>query len=71
MTTTPTDIVERAFAQAWTDFLDCNPDDLNSPEELPDHALMTGAQFEQWGRQALEDVARELSDLLAKHGGRP
>lgn len=26
---------------AWTDFLDANPDDVNSPEEYPDHALIT------------------------------
>jgi hypothetical protein len=29
---------------AWTDFLDANPDDVTSPEEYPDHALVT---FEQ------------------------
>lgn len=33
-----------ALLNAWTDFLDANPDDLTSPSDLPDHALVT---FEQ------------------------
>lgn len=30
---------------AWTDFLDANPDDVTSPEEYPDHALVTFKQM--------------------------
>lgn len=44
-----TRIDEKALAAvletAWTDFLDANPDDLTSPEDLPNHALMTCQQF--------------------------
>lgn len=38
-------VTEARLQEAWTDFLNANPDDLTSPEELPDHALMTGQQF--------------------------
>lgn len=33
------------LAASWTGFLDANPDDLTSPEELPDHALVTCDQM--------------------------
>lgn len=46
----------KALEAAWTDFLDANPDDLTSPEDLPDHALMT---FEQFARYALAALASE------------
>lgn len=36
----------KAFlVEAWTDFLDVNPDDLTSPDDLPDHALVTFDQM--------------------------
>jgi hypothetical protein len=34
----------RSLEVVWTHFLDANPDDLTSPDEYPDHALVT---FEQ------------------------
>lgn len=37
--------MRKALEKAWTDFLDANPDDLNSPEEYPDHALVTCDQM--------------------------
>src|SRR5690606_9329880 len=46
------DLIER-LAKSWTDFLDANPDGLTSPEDLPDHALMTGDQFVAFARAAL------------------
>ena len=42
------ELIERlrpALETAWTDFLDANPDDLTSPEEWPDHALVTFDQM--------------------------
>ena len=50
--------LREALTSTWTDFLDANPDDLTSPEDLPDHALMTGQQFEDW---AIEAFRRALS----------
>lgn len=41
-----------ALTKAWTDFLDANPDDLTSPDDLPNHALMTGDQFVQYASAA-------------------
>lgn len=46
--------LKRALVASWTDFLDANPDDLTSPEDLPDHALMTGDQFVQCATAAFE-----------------
>lgn len=34
-----------ALTNIWRDFLEANPDDLTSPEDLPDHALVTFDQF--------------------------
>lgn len=48
------DIFKAELPCVWTDFLDANPDDLTSPEYLPDHALMTGEQFEYWAMEAFE-----------------
>lgn len=54
------DDIEKHFKAAlpgiWTDFLDANPDDLTSPEDLPDHALMTGEQFEKFAMLALDEA---------------
>ena len=49
--------LREALGKAWTNFLDANPDDLNSPEDLPDHALMTGEQFEDWAMEAIASAA--------------
>jgi hypothetical protein len=49
--------VERVLSDVWTDFLDANPDDLTSPEELPDHALMTGKQFVHWATEGMARLA--------------
>ena len=53
MTSPNAGLVERRLERAWTDFLDANPDDLTSPEELPDHALMTCDQFVQYAIASL------------------
>ena len=37
--------LEAELRAAWMNFLDANPDDLTSPADLPDHALMTCDQF--------------------------
>lgn len=52
-----TDVLGEALRIAWTNFLDANPDDLTSPEDLPDHALMTGEQFEHWALEAFASQA--------------
>jgi hypothetical protein len=36
---------EKALLAEWTDFLTANPDDITSPEEYPDHALVTFDQM--------------------------
>lgn len=41
----PSTSLTDALVSAWTDFLDANPDDLTSPEDLPDHALVTCDQM--------------------------
>ena len=46
--------VEKALLAEWTDFLTANPDDINSPEEYPDHALITYDQMLGMVRAALE-----------------
>lgn len=53
------ELVAEALPGVWTDFLDANPDDLTSPENLPDHALMTGTQFEEWALEAFVRAALE------------
>jgi hypothetical protein len=50
---TPSSDVADSLRQAWSDFCDNNPDDLTSPEDLPDHALMTCDQFVQYATHAL------------------
>lgn len=48
ITTPDTDrvaVLRPALERAWVDFLDANPDDLTSPEDLPDHALVTCEQM--------------------------
>lgn len=47
---------ERLMA-SWTDFLDANPDDLTSPEDMPNHALMTCDQFVQYATAAVDKSA--------------
>jgi len=37
--------LKRGLEAAWTDFLEANPDGLTSPEDLPDHALVTCEQL--------------------------
>ncbi len=48
--------IERSLRLIWhlrqAETLDANPDDLTSPDDLPDHALMTGQQFEDWAMEA-------------------
>jgi hypothetical protein len=46
------DLVE-ALGVSWTRFCDANPNDLTSPEDLPDHALMTCTQFVEYACQAI------------------
>lgn len=36
---------EKALLAEWTDFLTANPDDITSPEEYPNHALVTFDQM--------------------------
>lgn len=48
--------VREALKIAWSNFCDENPDDLNSPEELPDHALMTCEQFVSYALSALNTL---------------
>lgn len=36
---------KEVLQDVWTDFLDANPDSLTSPEETPDHALVSFANF--------------------------
>lgn len=45
--------LREALAREWTNFCDANPDDLTSPEDLPDHALMTCEQFVEYAMFAL------------------
>jgi hypothetical protein len=60
--------LEHALKAAWTSFCDANPDDLTSPEDLPDHALMTCEQFVEYASAALatpapapdEDIVTDL-----------
>ncbi len=49
--------LNRELLRAWTDFLDANPDDLTSPEEWPDHALVTFDQMVGIVEQALGSAA--------------
>lgn len=49
-------VTVKGLERAWTDFLDANPDDLSSPEGLPDHALMTGDQFVKYALSALPSL---------------
>jgi hypothetical protein len=49
--------LRKALPGVWTNFLDANPDELTSPEEYPDHALMTGTQFEEWAMDAFLTAA--------------
>lgn len=51
--------------RVWTDFLDANPDDLTSPEDMPDHAYMTGQQFEDWALEAFDRAALALAQVKA------
>ena len=57
LTLSQLDEIERGLMKyleaAWTDFCDANPDDLTSPDELPNHALMTCEQFVQYALIAL------------------
>jgi hypothetical protein len=54
--------LEREVALArWTDFLDMNPDDLTSPEDLPDHALVTFEQFYEMARDVLPRIPAALT----------
>lgn len=50
------DLDPKALEAAWTDFLDANPDGLTSPEDLPNHALMTCDQFVRYALSALPPV---------------
>lgn len=63
-----------AFAlREWTGFLDANPDDLTSPEEWPDHALITFDQAWQFliepclsaALQSSAEVERERDEWKA------
>jgi len=58
----PQEVLRSHLAAAWTDFLDANPDDLDSPEYLPNHALVTCEQM--FG--IVEDA---LAALSANQGG--
>lgn len=50
----------REFAEReWTGFLDANPDDITSPEEWPDHALITFDQV--WDYLIAPCIERALS----------
>lgn len=51
----------KALERAWTDFLDANPDGVTSPEEYPDHALVTFEQMTDIVRSAALDEAEERS----------
>lgn len=44
--------------ERWTDFLDENPDDLTSPEDWPDHALVTFEQFYEMARSLMPRIAQ-------------
>lgn len=43
-----------ALATAWRNFLEANPDDLTSPEDCPDHALVTFDQMAAMVEEASE-----------------
>lgn len=45
---------EARLQQEWTNFLDANPDGVTSPEEYPDHALVTFDQMLGIVQAALE-----------------
>ena len=45
--------IRAALKKSWRDFCENNPDDLTSPEDLPDHALMTCDQFVDYAECAL------------------
>lgn len=51
--------LNKQLEAVWTDFLDANPDDLTSPEELPDHALVTCQQMIGMVETALEQGEAE------------
>lgn len=59
--------LERDIALSrWTDFLDDNPDDLTSPEDLPDHALVTFEQFFEMARDVLPRLALTPSTKIGE-----
>ena len=49
------DALVEALEASWTSFCDANPDDLTSPEDFPNHALMTCEQFVQFALAALDN----------------
>lgn len=58
-----------ALERAWTDFLDANPDDLTSPSDLPDHALVTCEQMIDIVRNAMAELSEALSVYTMSVGG--
>ncbi|MBZ9600686.1 hypothetical protein [Phyllobacterium chamaecytisi] len=65
--------IEKALRDAWVSFCDANPDDLTSPEDLPDHALMTYEQFVEYALSAVspmvptEEPTMETLGLFGHH----
>ncbi|WP_312145398.1 hypothetical protein [Brevundimonas sp.] len=43
---------KQALLYAWTKFLDANPDDVTSPADLPNHALVTFDQMVEMAMSA-------------------
>ncbi len=59
------DINRKKAECCWRDFLDANPDDLTSPDDLPDHALVTFEQFYEMARECLPRIAALISPTPA------
>lgn len=51
---------EKALLAEWVNFLDANPDDITSPEEYPDHALVTFDQMLAMTNNAREALTHEV-----------
>lgn len=64
------DLDRNIALERWRDFLDDNPDDLTSPEDLPDHALVTFEQFFGMARDILPRLTVTLTNAStpADHG---
>jgi hypothetical protein len=57
---------ERAVLRdVWTDFLNANPDDLTSPEDTPDHALVSLANFVDLFEEARARTGPAASSVLS------